>query len=50
MTGWMNTYNRVDVAFERGEGAYLIAVDGGVAGFRQRHRGDRALAIATRIW
>lgn len=24
----MNTYNRVDVAFERGEGAYLIAVDG----------------------
>ncbi len=28
MTGLMNTYNRVDVAFERGEGAYLIAVDG----------------------
>ena len=28
MTALMNTYNRVDVAFERGEGAYLIAVDG----------------------
>lgn len=28
MIALMNTYNRVDVAFERGEGAYLIAVDG----------------------
>ena len=28
MTALMNTYNRVDVAFEHGEGAYLIAVDG----------------------
>ena len=28
MTAVMNTYNRVDLAFERGEGAYLITADG----------------------
>ncbi|HVO02300.1 MAG TPA: aspartate aminotransferase family protein [Candidatus Cybelea sp.] len=28
MTALMNTYNRVDLAFERGEGAYLITADG----------------------
>ena len=28
MTALMNTYNRVDLAFERGEGAYLITAEG----------------------
>jgi acetylornithine/N-succinyldiaminopimelate aminotransferase len=28
MTALMNTYNRVDLAFERGEGAWLITTDG----------------------
>jgi acetylornithine/N-succinyldiaminopimelate aminotransferase len=28
MTALMNTYNRVDLAFERGEGAYLFTADG----------------------
>jgi acetylornithine/N-succinyldiaminopimelate aminotransferase len=28
MTALMNTYNRVDLAFERGEGAFLITADG----------------------
>jgi acetylornithine/N-succinyldiaminopimelate aminotransferase len=28
MTALMNTYNRVDLAFERGEGAWLITADG----------------------
>src|SRR5690242_21649041 len=28
MNALMNTYNRVDLAFERGEGAYLIAAEG----------------------
>ena len=28
MTALMNTYNRIDLAFERGEGAFLITADG----------------------
>ena len=28
MNALMNTYNRVDLAFERGEGAYLITAEG----------------------
>ena len=48
MTALMNTYNRIDLAFERGEG--VLSHHGGRAtlpGLHQRHRGDGARPLPS---
>ena len=47
----MPTYARADLAFERGEGAYLFGTDGRrYLDFVGGHRGRARSATAIRIW